>query len=159
MRWLGSASLSSAPTHWHAEARERRPAAWLSLVLGEAGGTMERLRAPIDFLVGASNTGGTRIYRKLAKERMGALAGAPVRLADGRVLSALADEIKKTVPGPLIQSTPGGDDGTKDFASRLPVFRMSGKRFTPDAYVMNMLTSPRVGTDANPRNLPEGTDV
>jgi len=90
---------------------------------------------------------------------LGDLTEAPAVLADGKALSALAEEIRKTVPGPLIQSTPGGDDGTKDFASRLPVFRMSGKRFTPDAYVMNMLTSPRVGTDADPRNLPEGTDV
>lgn len=159
MSWLGSAELVLFADDGTPKPGNVAAAALVSLVLGEQEEQWNAFEAPIDFLVGASNTGGTRIYRKLAKERMGALAGAPVRLADGRVLSALADEIKKTVPGPLIQSTPGGDDGTKDFASRLPVFRMSGKRFTPDAYVMNMLTSPRVGTDANPRNLPEGTDV
>jgi hypothetical protein len=159
MSWLGSAELALFSDDGTPEPGNVAAAALVSLVLGEQEEQWNAFEAPIDFLVGASNTGGTRIYRKLAKERVGALSGAAQRLTDGKILSALAGEIKKTVPGPLIRSTPGGDDGTKDFASRLPVFRMSGKRFTPDAYVMNMLTSPRVGTGANPRNLPEGADV
>jgi hypothetical protein len=159
MSWLGSAELVLFADDGTPKPGNVAAAALVSLVLGEQEELWNAFEAPIDFLVGASNTGGTRIYRRLAEERMGTLAEAHAGLADEKVLSALAEEIKKTVPGPLIQSTPGGDDGTKDFASRLPVFRMSGKRFTPDAYVMNMLTSPRVGTDANPRNLPEGTDV
>lgn len=159
MSWLGSAELVLFADDGTPKQGNVAAAALVALVLGEQEVEWNAFEAPIDFLVGAPNTGGTQIYRKLAKERLGDLTEAPAVLADGKALSALAEEIRKTVPGPLIQSTPGGDDGTKDFASRLPVFRMSGKRFTPDAYVMNMLTSPRVGTDADPRNLPEGTDV
>jgi len=159
MSWLGLAELVLFAEDGTPKTENIAAAALAALALEEQAEQWNAFEAPIDFLMGASNTGGSRIYRRLAKEHMGPLAESPRPLADAQVLAALAEEIKKTVPGPLIQSTPGGDDQTKDFASRFPVFRLSGKRFTPDAYVMNMLTSPRVGTDENPRNLPQGTDV
>ncbi len=159
MSWLGLAELVLFAEDGTPKTENIAAASLAALALEEQAEQWNAFEAPIDFLMGASNTGGSRIYRRLAKEHMGPLAESPRPLADAQVLAALAEEIKKTVPGPLIQSTPGGDDQTKDFASRFPVFRLSGKRFTPDAYVMNMLTSPRVGTDDNPRNLPEGTDV
>ena len=38
-------------------------------------------------------------------------------------------------------------------------FRFMGQRETPDAYIFSELTSPRVGTDAQPRNMPTVLDV
>lgn len=38
-------------------------------------------------------------------------------------------------------------------------FKFLGQRFTWDAYIFNQLTSPSVGSDANPRNLPTSLDV
>jgi hypothetical protein len=38
-------------------------------------------------------------------------------------------------------------------------FRFIGQRFIPDSYIFTRLTSPRVGTDQYPRNMPKSTDV
>jgi hypothetical protein len=38
-------------------------------------------------------------------------------------------------------------------------YRFFCQRFTPDARIFNDLTSPRVGSDAEPRNMPTGLDV
>ena len=38
-------------------------------------------------------------------------------------------------------------------------FRFLGQRFIPDSYIFTRLTSPRVGSDDRPRNMPCGTDV
>ncbi len=159
MSWLGSAELTLFPGREETDLEKVSLAALVSLLLAQQGKSWDAFEAPIDFLVGAPNTGGTAVYRELAKKHMGPLKAAPEKLADKKILTALASDIKKEVPGPMIQSVAGGDDSREHLDDRLPVFRMSGKRFTPDAYIMNMLTSPRVGTDNDPRNLPEGADV
>lgn len=159
MSWLGSAELTLFPSREEINFENVSLAALVSLMLDQQGKSWDAFEAPIDFLVGASNTGGSVVYRELARKHMGPLKAAPGKLADKKALAALAADIKKEVEGPLIQSVAGGDDSREGPDDRLPVFRISGKRFTPDAYIMNMLTSPRVGTDADPRNLPEGTDV
>ncbi|MGI6252701.1 MAG: DUF3160 domain-containing protein [Aminivibrio sp.] len=159
MSWLGSAELTLFPTRTEIDLANVSLTGLISLLLDLQGKSWDAFEAPIDFLVGASNTGGTAVYRELAKRHLGILNKAPAALADEKILTALAEDIKKEVAGPLIQSVAGGDDSRNDLDDRLPVFRISGKRFTPDAYVMNMLTSPRVGTDDHPRNLPKGTDV
>jgi len=74
-------------------------------------------------------------------------------------MADLALDIAENVPGPKIQSVTGIDKEGADVEDRYPVFRISPKRFTYDAYILNALTSPRVGTNDNPRNLPKGTDV
>jgi len=38
-------------------------------------------------------------------------------------------------------------------------FRFMGQRFIPDSYVFTMFTSPRVGSNESPRNMPSGLDV
>ncbi len=38
-------------------------------------------------------------------------------------------------------------------------FKFLGQRYTPDAYIFGQLTSPSVGSNSNPRNLPASTDV
>jgi hypothetical protein len=160
MSWLGSAELPLFDERLVPIAKNAAASALISLALEARGKEWNAFEEPVDFLVGAPATGGSEIYRELAKEVFGTLGESTAeRLSDAGKIADFARKIRETVPGPVLQSRPGSDENVTDFENRLPVFRVSGKRFTYDAYVMNMLTSPRVGTDENPRNLPEGTDV
>ena len=158
--WLGSAELPLFDEKGALKSQNAAVSALISLTLESHGDKWNAFEEPVDFLVGAPATGGSKVYRELAKGVFGALGkSAASNLSDAAKIADFARKVKETVPGPMMQSRPGGDAGAADFDSRLPVFRVSSKRFTYDAYVMNMLTSPRAGTDDNPRNLSEGTDV
>ncbi|MBN2546314.1 MAG: DUF3160 domain-containing protein [Spirochaetes bacterium] len=50
------------------------------------------------------------------------------------------------ISAPADAKTPGG-------------FRLFGQRFTFDSFIHNQLSSPRVGTDARPRNMVKGLDI
>jgi hypothetical protein len=66
----------------------------------------------------------------------------------------------KSLPMHRIVSAQTGIDFTQK--ERLAVtagFKFLGQRFTPDAYILNQLTSPSVGSDLDPRNLPTALDV
>jgi hypothetical protein len=136
-------------------------AALVSLVLDSLGGAWESFEEPIGFLVGVPNSGDPKTFRALVRKHIGKpnRAESYKNLSDAAKISVLAEEISKKIEGPKIQSVAGIDKEDSDFANRAQVFRISGKRFTYDAYIMNMLTSPRAGTDDTPRNIPEGTDV
>jgi hypothetical protein len=132
-----------------------RTAALLTLVLDAAGETWESFEAPINFLIGNPDDGGLKTYRDIVRKHIGPLEGAKnaeslKNLLDGKKLGLLAEELRANVPAPRIRDRTGRGG---------PEFRISGKRFTFDAFILNQLTSPRVGTDANPRNLPQGADV
>jgi hypothetical protein len=160
MSWLGSAELPLFGENGLPIAKNAAASALISLVLESQGDKWNAFEEPVDFLVGAPATGGSKIYRELAKGVFGTLGKSTAsELSDAAKVTGFAGKVKDTVPGPVTQSRPEGDKNVTDFGGRPPVFRVSGKRFTYDAYVMNTLTSPRVGTDENPRNLPEGTDV
>ncbi|MDR2528440.1 MAG: DUF3160 domain-containing protein [Synergistaceae bacterium] len=138
-----------------------RTAALISLVLDAQEKSWEAFEEPIGFLVGVPNSGDPKAFRALARKRLGepGKVESYKNLSDEARLSALAEDIRIAIKGPMIQSVIKIDKADSDFENRAPVFRISGKRFTWDAYVMNRLTSPRVGTDELPRNIPEGTDI
>jgi hypothetical protein len=160
MSWLGSAELPLFDEKGAPKAQNAAASALMSLTLESQGDKWNAFEEPVDFLVGAPAAGGSKIYRELAKGVFGALDKSTVsKLSDAAKIADFARKVKETIPGPMLQSRPGGDENVTAFDGRPPVFRVSSKRFTYDAYVMNMLTSPRTGTDENPRNLPEGTDV
>ncbi|MDR1515102.1 MAG: DUF3160 domain-containing protein [Synergistaceae bacterium] len=162
MGYIGSAELPLF------DAKTRRPitrnvrtAALISLVLDALGKSWEAFEEPIGFLVGVPNSGSPQMFRALVRKHIGEPGEAKgyKNLSDGAKISSLAEDIASAIKGPAIQAGVGIDKEDSDFENRLPVFRISGKRFTWDAYAMNRLTSPRVGTDELPRNIPEGTDV
>jgi len=136
-------------------------AAIISMILGsDLTETWGKYEDSIDFLVGAPNAGDPKLYRKIVRNNLGEGGrDSWQRLNNETVMAKLARDIRSNVPGPKIQSVVSIDKADSNFEDRYPVFRISPKRFTYDAYIMNMLTSPRVGTDDNPRNLPKGTDV
>ncbi|MDR1510908.1 MAG: DUF3160 domain-containing protein, partial [Synergistaceae bacterium] len=151
--YLGSAELSLFDDTGRPIAANVTAAALISLVLDALGHDWEAFEEPIGYLVGVPNSGDPKIFRALARKHIGSREGEEIgkNLSDAAKITALADDIAAAIKGPAIQST--------GYENRFPVFRISGRRFTWDAYVMNRLTSPRVGTDASPRNIPEGTDV
>ena len=117
---------------------------------------------PINFLIGTPDDGAFKLYRSAVKRHVTTIDDLGTLFEDhGRgKLTAIAEDIRQTVGSPRIRDRETGNiTKEEEKATRLPEFRISGKRFTFDAYAMNSLTSPRVGSDENPRNLPEGTDV
>jgi hypothetical protein len=158
MSWLGGAELSlfdgKTPIF-----RNVAVTALISLALEDQGKAWSAFEAPVNFLVGVPNTGRPELFRTIAKKHFGGISEAAGKLSAEEAMSEFAADIKATAHSPMIQAAPGGDFGREDFGSRPPVFRISAKRFTYDAYIFNMLTSPRAGTDEKPRNLPAGTDV
>jgi len=159
MSYLGLAELPLFDAEENPIERNIKTAAMLSLALDLNIDVWQKFEAPIGFLVGVPNAGDPQIYREIVRNRLGESPEAWANLSDESLMAALAQDIAENVPGPKIQSVAGIDKEGADFENRAPVFRISPKRFTYDAYIMNALTSPRVGTADNPRNLPKGTDV
>lgn len=56
-------------------------------------------------------------------------------------------------------STTGMASTEKEVFKKLRGFRVMGQRFILDSYFFTQLTSPRVGNDTTPRNMPKGLDV
>ena len=136
-----------------------KTAAMITLALDLNIDTWKKFEDPIGFLVGVPNAGDPDLYREVVRNRLGEGAEAWGKLGDESIMAELAKDIAENVPGPKIQSTPGIDKADSDFEDRNAVFRVAPKRFTYDAYILNWLTSPRVGTNDNARNMPKGTDV
>jgi hypothetical protein len=135
-------------------------AAVISLALDAHIKTWEKFENSMNFLVGVPNAGDPKLFREIVRNCLGGKGMDSWKLLNNDTeLSKLAMNIMENVPGPKIQSVVGIDKEGSDFENRDVVFRISPKRFTYDAYIMNWLTSPRVGTDEKPRNLPKGTDV
>jgi hypothetical protein len=164
--YLGLAELPLFGPDGKPVAHNVAAAAILSLALDANRRSWEEFEDPMNFLVGVPNGGDPKIYRDIARKHLGSAPDAwKNKNFSGEKIEALARDIAERVPGHKIQSVAGIDRADKknekdsDFGNRNAVFRISPRRFTYDAWIMNRLTSPRVGTDANPRNMPEGTDV
>jgi hypothetical protein len=64
------------------------------------------------------------------------------------------------LPGPQIVSVQTGTGLTQEERLRQSAgFKFLGQRYVLDAFILNQLTSPSVGSDSNPRNLPTALDV
>jgi hypothetical protein len=159
MNYIGLAELPLFDEKRKPIAENVRTAAAISLALDANRKEWERFEDPIGFLVGVPNAGDPKLYRELVRKRLGGGLEAWKKLNDAKLIAALAEDIAKKMPGPKIQSVLGIDKADSDFDKRSAVFRISPKRFTWDAYILNQLTSPRVGTDEDPRNMPRGADV
>jgi hypothetical protein len=161
MSYIGTAELPLFDSSGKPIIGNVRTAALISLILDSLGERWESFEEPIGFLVGVPNSGDSKAFRALVRKHIGEPdhAASYKNLSDKAKILSLAEEISAVIRGPMIQSVVGVDRKDSDFANRDAVFRISGRRFTYDAYVMNMLASPRTGTDELPRNLPEGTDV
>jgi hypothetical protein len=155
MTWLGEAGL---PLFDRDRAIEEnvRASALMILALGSPDCKWQEFSAPIDFIMGKSDDGSFAQYLEIVKRDIGGVEN----LADRQKIIKLAGDIKNEIAAPKIRDRMTGIiSRAEEEAARTPEFRISGKRFTFDSYVFSQLTSPRVGSDANPRNMPAGTDV
>lgn len=159
MNFLGNAGLALFDDDGKPRLENVATAALLVLALDATGDVWDGFDAPINFLIGTPDDGAFQAYRNAVHKHVGSIADIG-KLENEQVLAALAAGMQKTIPDPLLRDRETGNISREAEArTRLPEFRLSGKRFTFDAYIMNQLTSPRVGSNTAPRNLPEGTDV
>ena len=160
MSYLGLAELPLFDDEGKPIMRNIAATAIISLTLEAHIESWIKFEDSMNFLVGVPNAGDPQLYRELTRNRLGEGGAETWKLINDEIAMAeLAKAIADNMPGPKIQSVVEIDKENSDFEDRYPVFRISPKRFTYDAYIMNWLTSPRVGTDDNARNLPKGTDV
>ena len=130
----------------------------------KAGGTrrLDSLDRSLAYLVGPQDKYTLAGYRSVNKEVFGTEtpgAGQVGTMLDER-LRAFSHAAESNLPSPQIVSVQTGIDKAQE--ERLKMvrgFKLLGQRYTLDAYFFNQLTSPSVGTDTNPRNLPSALDV
>src|SRR5208282_4041906 len=101
-------------------------------------------------------------YRTVNKKVFGVEAPALKELGadlDAK-LAAFQETAWKDLPPPRIVTVQTGLGLTQNQRLRKSAgMQFLGQRFVPDAFFLNQLTSPSVGTDQNPRNLPSALDV
>jgi hypothetical protein len=75
-------------------------------------------------------------------------------------LATFQQAVLTDLPAPRIVSVQTGMGLTQQERLRETAgFKFLGQRFVLDAFILNQLTSPSVGSDQNPRNLPSALDV
>jgi len=158
MMWFGRRSfLLSEKNHTLAailvpllvdEAQERR--------------TFEAMDGLITYLVGRQDKYTLEEYRSVNRKVFGTespgLRQLAANLDEG--VSSFQKTVASELPPPRIVSVQTGTGMSQ--AERLrqtAAFKFLGQRYVLDAFLFNQLTSPSVGSDSNPRNLPSALDV
>lgn len=115
----------------------------------------ERLYRPTEFVAGESDDLTLYDYTDMMRTIYGEMLN-PADLGDTAKLHQFMQEATRRA-SPAIS---GNRLRNPDSAGSIERgFRVMGQRETPDAYIFSELTSPRVGSDASPRNLPTELDV
>lgn len=124
--------------------------------------TFESLDHSLGYVVGPQDKYTLFGYRSECKKVLGTEAPSANQLAVklDENLQAFTRAVESDLPPPQIVSVQTG--AGKKQSERLDMvrgFKFLGQRFTLDAYFLNQMTSPNVGSDDNPRNLPSTLDV
>jgi hypothetical protein len=115
----------------------------------------ERLYKPTEFVAGESDDLTIYDYTDLMRTIYGEILN-PADLSDTAKLHQFMDEAtRRAAPAVSGNRVRAGDSPQTTERG----FRVIGQRATPDAYIFTELTSPRVGTDREPRNMPTVLDV
>lgn len=115
-----------------------------------------RITRTIGYLIGTSDDLTCEDYLRLARKVYGARRWNLEDYIDTLKLSRFMQEASQ-LRAPKIVDHPGNRTAISEDQKRS--YRFMGQRFTPDALIFTRLTSPRVGTDAQPRNVPTALDV
>ena len=116
----------------------------------------DSLYEPISFLIGAADDPAINDYAPIVKKF---LNGSPDKLTDAETLDAMREQFIAAAPAPRIIDAPTGILSQEEREEKTAGFRLLGRRFVLDAWVFARLTSPNVGSDFAPRNLPKAADV
>ena len=125
-------------------------------------GAFGKLDALILYLIGGQDKYTLTGYRSINRKIFGTETPGLRQLANNldENLAVFQRTAPNELPSPQIVSVQTGIGKTQE--ERLSLtrgFKFLGQRYTLDALVLNQLTSPSVGTDANRRNLPSALDV
>jgi len=127
-----------------------------------ATGKTDSLDRSLGYLVGPQDKYTLAGYRAVNNKVFGTETPAATQVGgalDER-LQAFVRAADTDLPPPQIVSAQTGTGKTQeDRLKMVRGFKLLGQRYTLDAYFFNQLTSPSVGTDANPRNLPSALDL
>ena len=122
----------------------------------------ETLDALITYLVGRQDKYTFAGYRAVNRKIFGTETPTPAQLTGNLTegLAAFRRAVASDLPAPQIVSVQTGAGLTQDERlAKTGGFKFLGQRYSLDAFLLNQLTSPSVGTDSNPRNLPSALDV
>lgn len=121
-------------------------------------GEWNALYDPLKYLIGEADDPSVADYTPAVKK---ALNGNPAKLSDLKAMAALHQELLAAFPAPQIIDRPSPKPSmtTEEVEAKAAGFRIMGRRFVLDAWVFSRLTSPRVGSDKMPRNLPKVEDI
>lgn len=124
--------------------------------------TFESLDSSLGYLVGPQDKYSLAGYRSINRKIFGieTPGASQVSLNLDEHLQAFARAVESDLPAPQIVSAQTGTGKTQQERMKMVRgFKFLGQRYTLDALFLNQLTSPSVGTDLNPRNLPSALDV
>lgn len=109
---------------------------------------------PFSMLIGASNDNSWYDFNPIVKKFGN-------ELSDEAKLGELRKALLEAARKPLVigKAAPRLNATQEEREEDAVAFRFIGRRFTFDAFVLNMLSSPNVGTPEKPRNLPSPLDV
>ena len=124
--------------------------------------TFDSLDALITYLIGRQDKYTLAGYRAVNQKVFGTEAPSLQQLTANldENIATFQRIAARDLPAPQIVSAQTGIGLTQD-ARLLQTagFKFLGQRYVLDAFILNQLTSPSVGSDAIPRNLPSGLDV
>ncbi len=107
------------------------------------GNFWKRISRAINYLVGNSDDLTWEDYQRVVNKVYGSNSYWEI-YSDEKKLDQFMSELK-SLPTPKLDT--------------IKAYRFMGQRFTPDTKIFNDLTSPRVGSNKLPRNIPTGLDV
>jgi hypothetical protein len=122
----------------------------------------ESLDQSLNYVVGAQDKYTLTGYRSVNTKVFGTEAPnanqVSVKLDDN--LESFSRAVESDLSPPQIVSVQTGLGlNQQDRLKKVRGFKFLGQRFTLDAFLLNQMTSPNVGSDQNPRNLPSTLDV
>jgi hypothetical protein len=116
----------------------------------------------VTYLIGVQDKYSLAGYRSVNRKIFGTEAPGFKELSANldNNLAAFQQAAWTDLPAPRIVSVQTGTGLTQDQRLReVAGLKFLGQRFVLDAFILNQLTSPSVGSDQNPRNLPTALDV
>lgn len=124
--------------------------------------TFESIDSSLEYLVGPQDKSTLAGYRSVNRKVFGTETPGATQVATKLEdnLQAFDRAVESDLPTPQIVSVQTGTGKTQE--ERLKMvrgFKFLGQRYTLDAFLLNQMSSPNVGTDNNPRNLPSILDV
>jgi hypothetical protein len=125
-------------------------------------GRFESIDSSLEYLIGSQDRSTLADYRSVNKKVFGTEIPDANQVASklDDNLQAFSHTVESDLPPPQIVSVQTGTGKTQE--ERLKMvrgFEFLGQRYTLDAFLLNQMSSPSVGSDDNPRNLPATLDV